>query len=63
MTDLRQAIEEAAATPAKVEQDGTRVESRRIDELIQADRYLGAKRAKRGGVRMQRVIPPGATGA
>lgn len=64
--DLSQQIEDAATGPARVVSDGTDVTARPIKDLIEADKYLAAKRAaaksKTGGIRFAKVIPPGTTG-
>ena len=57
------AIQDAATTPASVASDGVAVTQRSVRDLIDADRYLGAKRAAanpaRSFVRVK-IVPPGA---
>jgi hypothetical protein len=59
-----EAIEKNLAGPKRVEVDGISVEQHDLDQLIEADRYLGSKKAVKVGlgIRMVRVEPPGATG-
>ncbi len=61
--DVRQAIEQAAQQPAEVTVDGQRVKQPKLTDQIEADRYLASKDAakQRLGVRMTKVIPPGAS--
>lgn len=50
--------------PKRVAVDGVVVDQFDMDDLINADKYLGSKAAARTGlgVRITRVEPPGATG-
>ncbi len=60
--DLSQTIQDAAAGPAKVSVDGTTAEARPLPELIEADKYLAAKRARKSRrfpTRMAKTRPPG----
>jgi hypothetical protein len=61
--DVRKAIEEAAQQPAEVTVDGQTVKQPKLADQIAADRYLASKdAAKKGlGVRMTKVVPPGAS--
>lgn len=62
-TDLTQQITDTAAGPAQASNDSASVRAQPIRDLIDADRYLRAKRAGRrpmGGVRLTRTIPPDA---
>lgn len=62
---IEQAIAENAAGPAKAAVDGQSVEQHKIQDQIEADRYLASKRAARArglGIRRTRVVPPGCGG-
>ncbi len=61
-TDLQQSIQENAQGPKRASGDSGSVEQHSLTEQIEADRYLSSKEAaKKGlGVRMTRVVPPGA---
>ena len=64
-SDLATDIETAAGNPAAVTVDGEQVTSRPIQDLIEADRYLAAKRAAgkfHRGVYLTKVENPGADG-
>jgi len=56
------ALVKNVAGPKRVMVDGQSVDQYDLTDLIEADRYLGSKAAaKKGlGVRMTRVVPPGA---
>jgi len=58
------AINEGLSGPKKVMVDGILVEQYGLEELIEADKYLGSKAAVKTGLGMRiiRVEPPGATG-
>lgn len=60
--DLSDQIADAAAGPQQVTGDQGSMTQRPIGELIEADRYLSAKRAMRRGIGIRRVrlIPPSA---
>lgn len=60
--DLEQTIRENASGPARVQGDAGSVEQHSLTEQIEADRYLASKQAatKGLGVRMVKVVPPGA---
>jgi len=60
--ELEQAIRENAQGPAKASGDAGSVEQHALAEQIEADRYLASKAAARKGlgVRMTKVVPPGA---
>ena len=63
--DLSQQIADAAKGPSSVTQDGGTTTARSISDLIAADRHLAAKAAakrRNGGVRRQRISPPGSLG-
>ncbi len=66
-TDLTSAIETTAAGPKSVTQDGASVTSQSVGDMIDADRYLAAKKlAKKGPMGLRgmfgRFKPPGAVG-
>lgn len=59
---LDHAIEQNAKGPAKASGDAGSVEQHRLDEQIEADRYLASKEAiksKKRGLRFNKLIPPG----
>lgn len=60
--EIEDAIREAAQQPAEVSVDGQTVKQQPLSEQIAADRHLASKNAaKKGlGVRMTKVVPPGA---
>ncbi len=60
--EIANAIREAAQQPAEVSVDGQTVKQQPLPDQIEADRYLASKEAaKKGlGVRMTKVVPPGA---
>lgn len=65
MADLDAEIEQAAKDPKSVTVDGETVQSRDIDELIKADRYLAGKTAAakaKAGIRFTKLVPGGAAG-
>jgi len=60
--ELREKIEETATNPHRVRTDAGEVESHKIDELIELDKYTSAKTAtakKNRGLRFNKIIPPG----
>lgn len=59
---LDHTIRDNASQPAKASVDGQTVEQHSLKDQIEADRYLSSKEAaKKGlGVRMTKVVPPGA---
>lgn len=60
-TPAELALLAAIAGPSRVTIDGNTTEQRPISELIAADQYLRARRARRGsGIRWSLFIPPGA---
>ncbi|HNO80454.1 MAG TPA: hypothetical protein PKN33_20595 [Phycisphaerae bacterium] len=64
MTDeLTNAIKDNAMGPKRAQGDAGSVEQHALTDQIAADRHLASKdAAKKGlGVRMTKVIPPGAT--
>jgi hypothetical protein len=60
--DLEQNIRDNAAGPKRAQADSVTVEQHDLKDQIEADRYLASKEAaKKGiGVRMTKVVPPGA---
>ena len=63
-TTPAEAIAQAALEPRSVTVGDTSATSQSITDLIEADRYLAAKRAANAGtrgfgLRMQRIKPPG----
>jgi hypothetical protein len=63
-SDLESTIETAAENPQSASVDGVTVTQRSLSELIEADKYLQAKKASRRknrGLRYTRIVPPGAT--
>lgn len=63
--ELEQAIKDNAAGPARAAVDGQSVEQHSLRDQIEADRYLASKEAvhrKDRGLRITRLIPPGAGG-
>ena len=60
--DLGTTISENAMSPKRAQGDSGSVEQHDLKDQIEADRYLASKEAaKKGlGVRMVKVVPPGA---
>ncbi len=60
--EIENAIRAATQQPAEVSVDGQTVKQQPLGDQIEADRYLASKNAaKKGlGVRMTKVVPPGA---
>lgn len=60
--DLGQAIRENAQGPKRAQGDSGSIEQHSLQDQIEADRYLASKQAaKKGvGVKMTKVVPPGA---
>jgi len=61
--ELEDTIRENASGPAEVSVDGQRMKQHSIADQVEADRYTASKKAaKKGlGVRLTKVIPPGAS--
>ena len=62
--DLEETIRDNAQGPAKASGDAGSIEQHSLQDQIAADRYLNAKRAAKAktlGVRVTKIIPPGAT--
>jgi hypothetical protein len=63
--EMDQAIKDNVLGPKSAESDGHKVEQHSIKDQIEADRYLNSKQAmkkKNWGLKMSRIIPPGAAG-
>jgi len=61
--DLNDTIRENAKGPKRAKGDSGEVEQHSLAEQIEADRYLNSKKAakvKGLGVRMSKLVPPGA---
>ncbi len=61
--ELKDTIIENAQGPKRAKGDSGEVEQHALPELIEADRYLNAKKAAKAkglGVRMSKLVPPGA---
>jgi len=61
--ELDDAIRENAAGPKRASVDGVETEQHPLKEQVEADRYLNSKkaaRARRLGLRIVKIIPPGA---
>lgn len=62
--DLKDAIRDNAAGPAKAAGDAGSVEQHKLPDQIAADKYLAAKEAaksKRRGLVFNKLVPPGAS--
>lgn len=61
--DLTNAIKQNATAPAEASVDGQSVKQHPLRDQIAADRHVSSRNAakKRLGIRMTRVIPPGAS--
>ena len=59
---VEDAIRENAQGPKRAQGDSGSVEQHPLPEQIEADRYLASKEAARKGlgIRMTKVVPPGA---
>jgi hypothetical protein len=61
--ELDDTIRQNAQGPAKASGDAGSVEQHKLDEQIEADRYLASKEAagqKKRGLRFNKFVPPGA---
>jgi hypothetical protein len=61
--EIDQSILDNAVGPKSAESDGQKVEQHSLKDQIEADRYLNAKKAmknKNFGLKIGRIIPPGA---
>lgn len=61
--ELEDTIHQNAQGPAKASGDAGSVEQHKLDEQIEADRYLAGKDAvqsKQRGLRFNKLVPPGA---
>ena len=62
MGDLEETIRQNAAGPKRAKGDSGEVEQHDLKDQIEADRYLNSKkalRARRLGLRITKVVPPG----
>lgn len=63
--DVQQALEENATGPKRVVADGVVVEQHPLDEVVEAHKHLAAEEASKNnkalGMRLRRVVSPGAT--
>jgi hypothetical protein len=60
--ELDDTIRQNAQGPAKASGDAGSVEQHKLDEQIEADRYLASKEAagqKKRGLRFNKFVPPG----
>lgn len=63
MSDLTDRIRQVAEQPAEVSSDAGRVVEQKLDDLLEADRYLHGEQSARKphrGLRFTRLVPPGA---
>jgi len=63
--DLTDTIRENAQGPAEVTGDSGSMKQHPLKDQIEADRYLNSKQAARSrglGVRLTKLVPPGAEG-
>lgn len=51
-----------ATAPASASGDSGSMSQHSLSEQIAADRYVRQTKAKRGGIRMSKLVPPGALG-
>ncbi len=61
--DLDDTIQENAQGPAKASGDSGSLEQHKLKDQIEADRYLQSKKAtrkKKLGLRISKIVPPGA---
>ncbi|HOF18978.1 MAG TPA: hypothetical protein PK082_08705 [Phycisphaerae bacterium] len=61
--ELSETIRENAAGPAEVSGDAGSMKQHPLRDQIEADRYLNSKQASRAsglGVRVSKMVPPGA---
>jgi len=61
--ELKDVIKSNAEGPASAEVDGQKVTQHSLKDQIEADKYLAAKEAaksKKLGIRLVKIIPPGA---
>ena len=61
--DLENTIHDNASGPRKASGDSGSMEQHNLKEQIEADRYLNSKQAVKNGlgVRMSKLVPPGAS--
>ena len=61
--DLDKTIRKNAKGPARVRGDSSEMQQHRLKDQIEADRYLNSKEAAKSkslGIRMSKLVPPGA---
>lgn len=61
--DVEKAIQENAKGPKRAKGDSFEMEQHGLADQIEADRYLASKQAAKAkglGVRMSKLVPPGA---
>lgn len=61
--DVEKAIQENAKGPKRAKGDSVEMEQHDLADQIEADRYLASKQAAKAkglGVRMSKLVPPGA---
>ncbi len=61
--DMNDAICENAKGPKRVKGDSGEVEQHSLSEQIEADRYLNSRKAAKAkglGIRISKLVPPGA---
>ncbi len=62
--DIEQQLRENASSPKRARGDSGEMEQHSLSDQIAADRYLNSKKAARspkGGLRMTKIVPPGAS--
>lgn len=62
--EISDKLAEAAVGPKRVRTDAGEVETHDLDQIIEADKYIAAKKAVSStnthrGLRFNRIIPPG----
>lgn len=62
--EISDKLAEAAVGPKRVRTDAGEVEAHDLDQIIEADKYIAAKKAASStnvhrGLRFNRIIPPG----
>lgn len=61
--DLEQSIRDNAQGPKRAKGDSGEMEQHSLPDQVEADRYLNSKKAAKAkglGVRMTKLVPPGA---
>lgn len=62
--NVEEALQQAALGPKSISVDGQATTEHSLKDLIEADRYLAAKRSQSAapkgfGIRLQKIVPPG----